>query len=63
MGAVNKQMYTYLIIYSVVRRDLKTWKIRQWINSHEGDLAILYKVMGEDLVKSRDWRLSLIRDI
>lgn len=63
MGAVSKQMYTYLIIYSVVRRDLKTWEIRQWINSHEGDLAILYKVMGEDLVKSRDWRLSLIRDI
>ena len=56
-------MYTYLMIYSVVRCDLKTWKIRQWINSHEGDLAILYKVMGEDLVKSRDWRLSLIRDI
>lgn len=63
MGAVSKQIYTYLIIYSVVRSALKTWKIRQWVNSCEGDLAILYNVMREDLVKSRDWRLSLIKEI
>lgn len=63
MGAVSKQIYTYLIIYSVVRSALKTWKIRQCINSHEGDLAILYNVNIEDLVKSPDWRLSLIKDI
>ena len=63
MGAVSKQICTHVIIYSVVRSALKTWKIRQWVNSREGDLAILYNVMREDLVKSRDWRLSLIKEI
>lgn len=42
---------------------MKKNKVRQWKNCGEGDLAILYNVMRKDLVKSCDWRVSLIRDI